>query len=116
MMYRLPPVPGEWIDRWCELSFEFEGRSLKGYAGDTIGSALAAAGEMTLGRSFKYHRPRGIFSFANHDANNLFQVGGIPNVRGDVTALAAGMQVLAVNTVGGVARDRARFLEWLAPF
>ena len=60
MMYRLPPVPGEWIDRWRELSFEFEGRSFKGFAGDTIGSALAAAGVMTLGRSFKYHRPRGI--------------------------------------------------------
>ncbi len=74
MMYRLPPVPGEWIDRSRELAFEFEGRSFKGFAGDTIGSALAAAGEMTLGRSFKYHRPRGILSFANHDANNLFQV------------------------------------------
>ena len=36
MMYRLPPVPGEWIDRSSELSFEFEGRSFKGYAGDTI--------------------------------------------------------------------------------
>ena len=36
MMYRLPPVPGEWIDRWRELAFEFEGRSFKGYAGDTI--------------------------------------------------------------------------------
>ena len=121
MMYRLPSVPGEWIDRRCELSFEFEGRSFKGYAGDTIGSALAAAGEMTLGRSFKYHRPRGIHSFANHDANNLFQVamlssGSAPNVRGDITPLVDGMQVTAVNTIGGLKRDRARFVEWLAPF
>jgi sarcosine oxidase, subunit alpha len=121
MMYRLPPAPGEWIDRSRELSFEFEGRAFKGYAGDTIGSALAAAGEMTLGRSFKYHRPRGIYSFANHDANNLFQVdmpssGSVPNVRGDVTPLEEGMRVTAVNTVGGLRRDRARFIEWLAPF
>jgi sarcosine oxidase subunit alpha len=116
MMYRLPAVAGEWIDRSRTLAFEFEGRSFQGFAGDTISSALAAAGEMTLGRSFKYHRPRGIHSFANHDANNLFQIGDVPNVRGDVTALAAGMDVAAVNTVGGVARDRARFLEWLAPF
>src|SRR6476619_4560954 len=120
MMYRLPAAAGEWIDRWCEFSFEFEGRSFKGYAGDTITSALAAAGEMTLGRSFKYHRPRGIHSFANHDANNLFQVimpsGSVPNVRGDVTPLVDGMRVTAVNTVGGLKRDRARFVEWLAPF
>ena len=121
MMYRLPPVAGEWIDRSRTLAFEFEGRAFHGFAGDTVSSALAAAGEMTLGRSFKYHRPRGIFSFANHDANNLFQVatlssGWVPNVRGDVTALAAGMNVAAVNTFGGLKRDRARFIEWLAPF
>jgi sarcosine oxidase subunit alpha len=116
MMYRLPAVAGEWIDRSHSRAFEFEGRAFQGFAGDTISSALAAAGEMTLGRSFKYHRPRGIFSFANHDANNLFQVGGVPNVRGDVTELVAGMQVTAVNTVGGLRRDRARFIEWLAPF
>ena len=116
MMYRLPAVAGEWIDRTRALAFEFEGRTFQGFTGDTISTALAAAGEMTLGRSFKYHRPRGIFSLANHDANNLFQVGGVPNVRGDVTELASGMQVTAVNTFGGLARDRARFLEWLAPF
>ena len=116
MMYRLPPVPGEWIDRARDLSFEFEGRMLRGLAGDCISSALAAAGEMTLGRSFKYHRRRGIFSLANHDANNLFQVDGVPNVRGDVTALIAGSRVLAVNTRGGLERDRTRFIELLAPF
>ena len=95
--------------------FTFEGRPFAGFAGDTITSALAAAGVMMLGRSFKYHRPRGIFSFANHDVNNMFQVDGVPNVRGDVAPLAAGMRVDAVNTFGGLARDRARFLDWLAP-
>jgi sarcosine oxidase subunit alpha len=116
MMYRLPAVAGEWIDRSRTLEFTFEGRAYQGFSGDTISTALAAAGEMTLGRSFKYHRPRGIFSLANHDANNLFQVGSTPNVRGDVTALAAGMQVTAVNTIGGLERDRGRFIQWLAPF
>jgi sarcosine oxidase subunit alpha len=115
-MYRLPKAPGEWIDRARELTFQFEGRAFKGFAGDTISTALAAAGEMTLGRSFKYHRRRGIFSLANHDANNLFQVEDTPNVRGDVTALADGLHVHAVNTRGGLERDRARFIEWLAPF
>jgi sarcosine oxidase subunit alpha len=116
MMHRLQPVAGEWVDRSREIAFEFEGRSCKGLAGDTISTALAAAGEMTLGRSFKYHRPRGIFSLANHDANNLFQVDGAPNVRGDVTPVREGMRVHAVNTFGGLAHDRARFVEWLAPF
>ncbi len=116
MMYRLPPIAGEWIDRATVLPFEFEGRPLQGFAGDSISSALAAAGEMTLGRSFKYHRRRGIFSLANHDTNNLFQVDGVPNVRGDVTPLAAANHVFAVNTRGGLARDRTRFMEWFAPF
>src|SRR5688572_26865349 len=116
MMYRLPAAPGEWLDRSRELSFEFEGQGCRGFAGDTLTSALAAAGVMTLGRSFKYHRPRGIFSLANHDANNLFEVDGVPNVRGDVAALVEGMRAQAVNTRGGVVRDRTRFIEWLAPF
>ncbi len=116
MMHRLPPVDGEWIDRSRRIDFEFEGRPFSGVAGDTFSSALAAAGQMTLGRGFKYHRARGIFSSANHDANNLFQVDGIPNVRGDVAPLVPGAKVSAVNTVGGLVSDRARILEWLAPF
>ena len=116
MMHRLPHIPGEWIDRSRMLDFTFEGRSFRGLAGDTPGSALAAAGEMRLARSFKYHRARGIHSFANHDANNLFDIDDVPNQRGDVLPLKAGMRIAAVNTRGGVASDRARFVEWLAPF
>ncbi len=118
-MRRLPPRPGEWIDRSRPLDFTFEGRRLQGYVGDTISSALAASGVRVVGRSFKYHRPRGLLSVADHDVNALFQVEHAgrsrPNVRGDVTPLAAGMRVHAVNTFGCVARDRARFLDWLAP-
>jgi sarcosine oxidase subunit alpha len=116
MMYRLPPVPGEWIDRARTRAFTFEGRRYEGFAGDTITSALAASGVMILGRSFKYHRPRGILSFANHDVNALFQMGGVPNVRGDVVALEQGMSIAAVNTFGGVMRDRARWMNSLSRF
>jgi sarcosine oxidase subunit alpha len=111
MMYRLGAHPEEWIDRAVELRFHFEGREYRGYAGDTISSALAAAGVPYFGRSFKYHRPRGILSFANHDANTLFQVDGEPNIRGDVTLLSDGMRVSAINTFGGLARDKARVLD-----
>jgi sarcosine oxidase subunit alpha len=116
MMHRVPALPGEWIDRTRPLAFTFEGRDYSGFAGDTITSALAANGVMVLGRSFKYHRPRGILSFANHDVNALFQVGGLPNVRGDVVALEAGMNITAVNTFGGLMRDRARWMDGLSRF
>ncbi len=114
MMYRLDPHPSEWIDRARAVSFLFEGRQYRGFDGDTISSALAAAGVTYQGRSFKYHRPRSILSFANHDSNTLFQVDGVPNVRGDVTLLREGMHVAAVNTFGGLARDRARILDRFA--
>src|SRR3974390_932420 len=60
VMYRVEPHAGEWLGRARPLRFRFEGHEYQGYAGDTISSALAAAGVPYLGRSFKYHRPRGI--------------------------------------------------------
>ena len=120
-MTRLPPQPGEWIDRKRVLDFTFEGRAYHGFVGDTLTSALAAAGVRVLGRSFKYHRPRGVLSLANHDVNALMQVaraGGHsePNVRADVAPLAGGEVVSAVNTFGGLGADRARFLDRLGAF
>ena len=76
MMYRVETHGDEWIDRSGVLRFTFEGREYQGYPGDTISSALAAAGVAFMARSFKYHRPRTILSFANHDSNTLFQVDG----------------------------------------
>jgi sarcosine oxidase subunit alpha len=113
-MYRLDAYAGEWLDRSAALRFSFEGREYQGYSGDTISSALAAAGVPYVARSFKYHRPRGILSFANHDSNTMFQVDGVPNVRGDVTLLREGMRVSAVNTFGGLWRDKARVLDRFA--
>jgi sarcosine oxidase subunit alpha len=115
MMYRLESPAGEWIDRSAPLRFTFEGREYQGYSGDTISSALAAAGVPFMARSFKYHRPRGILSFADHDSNTLFQVDGMPNVRGDVTWLRDGMRVTAINTFGGLRHDQARVLDRFAP-
>jgi sarcosine oxidase, subunit alpha len=114
MMHRLDAPAGEWLDRTALLRFTFEGREYQGYAGDTISSALAAAGVPYLARSFKYHRPRSILSFANHDSNTLFQVDGVPNVRGDVTLLRDGMRVSAINTFGGLTHDKARVLDRFA--
>ncbi|WP_298217728.1 2Fe-2S iron-sulfur cluster-binding protein [Halothiobacillus sp.] len=115
-MIRLPPVPGEWIDRSTVVPFTFEGKTYQGYAGDTISSALLGAGEKVLGRSFKYHRARGVLSLANHDVNAVCQWGDRPNVRADVTQLQANMNLTAVNTFGGLDSDKARILGTFARF
>ncbi|NJN86741.1 MAG: aminomethyltransferase, partial [Leptolyngbyaceae cyanobacterium SL_7_1] len=116
MSQRLPPIDGEWIDRTQPLRFTFEGTSYTGYVGDTIASALWATGERVLARSFKYHRPRGILSGANHDVNLLMQDGERLNLRADATALEAGMALTAVNTVGGVKGDRASSINLFSAF
>ncbi len=116
MSERLSPIAGEWIDRSQRISFTFEGDRVWGYAGDTITSALWAAGQRVLGRSFKYHRPRGILSLANHDINVLVQDGQKLNVRADVTPVEAGMLLSAINTDGGVRGDRRSILNAFAPF
>ena len=112
---RLPEVAGEWIDRRRPVMFSFEGEPYVGFAGDTVTSALWAAGVRVLGRSFKYHRPRGVLSMANHDVNAMMQDGTKLNLRADVTPLREGMKLVAVNTFGGLKKDRARFLDHLSP-
>jgi sarcosine oxidase subunit alpha len=116
MNYRLSPILGEWIDRTQTITFTFEGRTYSGYQGDTITSALYAAGQRILGRSFKYHRPRSVLSLANHDVNVLMQDGQRLNIRADVTPLEAGMNLTTVNTFGGVMGDRASVIDFFAAF
>jgi sarcosine oxidase, subunit alpha len=113
---RLPAMPDEWLDRSRAVRFRFEGRSFEGLTGDSISSALWAAGQRSLGRSFKYHRVRGILSAANHDVNVMLQDGQKLNTRGDVIAVREGMDLTAVNTFGGLAGDRARHLGMFARF
>lgn len=115
-MSRLPPPYGSLIDRDRPLAFRFEGESYQGLAGDTIASALAANDVRLLSRSFKYHRPRGIHSMANQDANALVQLAGEPNVPAELRALTEGMQVWGQNYVGSLARDGRRWLRYLSRF
>ena len=112
MTRRLSAQPGEWIDRTQSIEFRFEGEAFSGFAGDVITSALLANGVQVMGRSFKYHRPRGAYSLAGHDANALFTDGERTHLRGDCEPLVAGMDLRAVNTLGGLKRD---LLQWLEP-
>ncbi|MGH6930671.1 MAG: 2Fe-2S iron-sulfur cluster-binding protein, partial [Dongiaceae bacterium] len=67
--YRLPQ--GGRIDRSRPLRFTFNDRSYGGYGGDTLASALLANGVTLVGRSFKYHRPRGIMTAGAEEPNAL---------------------------------------------
>src|SRR5262249_20452947 len=116
MTSRLPPRDGEWIDRSRPVEFRFEGTAYQGYHGDVLTSALWAQAVRMLGRSFKYHRPRGITSFCGADANVLVEDGTHTNLRGDSLPIRLGLDVRAVNTAGGLPRDRLRFTEWFSAF
>jgi len=108
--------PSEWIDRSRTIEFRFEGHRYTAHPGDTVTSALLANGVTLLGRSFKYHRPRGAFSLANHDINALFSTADDTNIRGDVTPVEDGMALQAVNVRGGVERDKDRYLDRFGRF
>ena len=82
--HRLPE--GGRIDRGQLLAFTFNGRSYEGYTGDTLASALLANDVRLVGRSFKYHRPRGIFGHGGEEPNALVQVGTGARTRPNVLA------------------------------
>jgi NADPH-dependent 2,4-dienoyl-CoA reductase/sulfur reductase-like enzyme len=69
---RLPA--GGRIDRDRPVSFTFDGRAYSGFAGDTLASALLANGVRLFGRSFKYHRPRGLLAAGYEEPNALVTV------------------------------------------
>jgi len=116
MNQRLPPRQAEWIDRSQPVEFRFEGVVYEGYQGDVLTSALWANGQRLLGRSFKYHRPRGVYSLANSDVNVLVEDGTRTNIRGDLLLIQPGLDVRAVNTAGSLAGDRLRFIDWFSSF
>ena len=116
MSERLGPQPGERIDREQPVGFVFEGRRFQGYRGDTLSTALWASGVRVLGRSFKYHRPRGIFSLCGLDCNALAENRDSTNLRMDTTPIEPGLEVKAVNTWGGVQSDLYRFTELFSAF
>ena len=86
---------GRRLDRSRTLSFEFNGRPMQGVHGDTLASALLANGVQLVGRSFKLHRPRGIFSCGVEEPNALVDLGGgatrTPNMRATQVELYEGL-------------------------
>ena len=89
------------IDRSRPISFSFNGRRYLGYQGDTLASALVANGVRFIGRSFKYHRPRGIFGSGAEEPNALVQVGEgartVPNLKATQVELFEGLTARTIN-------------------
>jgi sarcosine oxidase subunit alpha len=107
--YRLPDPMGKRLDRSRRVGFEFNGRQFTGFAGDTLASALLANGVRLVGRSFKLHRPRGIFSCGIEEPTGLVDVGQgahrTPNVRATRLEIHAGLSAGSVNCWPGVGFD-----------
>ena len=107
-MSRLPPQPGERIDRERTVEFTFDGKPVTAFKGDTIGSALHASGRRTLSRSFKYHRPRGLLCCAGQCPNCLVEVDGWPGVRACTEPVRKGMKVAHMNASPSLSFDVMR--------
>ncbi len=86
------------IDRGKVVTFTYDGKPLKGFAGDTLASALLANGRTLTARSFKYHRPRGIVSAGVEEPNGLFTIGqNEPNIPATTVDLAEGLVAKSQN-------------------
>ena len=115
---RLETRPGEQIDRSEVVEFEFDGRPVRGFKGDTIASALFARGQRVFSRSFKYHRPRGLLCCSGNCPNCLVTVGDEPNVRSCTRPIEPGLQVQSQNAWPSLRFDILSVLDrmhWLMP-
>src|SRR6516162_6053756 len=97
------------VDRSRPLTFTFDGKRLKGLTGDTLASALLANGVHLVGRSFKYHRPRGILSAGSDEPNALMGIGRephfTPNLRATQVELHEGLAAKSQNRWPSLDRD-----------
>jgi len=115
--FRLPT--GGLIDRSATLRFRFDGRELAGHPGDTLASALLANGVGLTGRSFKYHRPRGILSAGAEEPNALVELRRgarrEPNSRATMVELFDGLQADSQNRWPSLGFDLMAVNGWLSP-
>ncbi|MFG1425846.1 sarcosine oxidase subunit alpha family protein [Roseixanthobacter glucoisosaccharinicivorans] len=111
---------GGLIDRAKPLSFTFDGKPYTGLAGDTLASALLANDVRLVGRSFKYHRPRGIYSAGSEEPNALVELRTgarrEPNTRATMAELYEGLEATSQNRWPSLAMDLLSANQWLSPF
>ncbi len=109
------------VDRSQRLRFCFDGKWYEGLAGDTLASALLANGVHLVGRSFKYHRPRGILASGAEEPNGLVTVSRdaaryTPNLRATQVELYDGLNAASQNRWPSLRRDAGRINDWLSRF
>jgi sarcosine oxidase subunit alpha len=108
------------LDRSKRLSFTFDGRACEGFAGDTVASALLANGIRIVARSFKYHRPRGVYSAGPEEPSAILDLRlgtrHDPNARATLEPLADGMELRSIHAQGTAEHDRLGFLDSLSRF
>ncbi|MER9076672.1 2Fe-2S iron-sulfur cluster-binding protein [Mesorhizobium sp. M0904] len=108
------------IDRSQPIEFTFDGRAMTGFRGDTLASALLANGVRLVGRSFKYHRPRGIYSAGPEEPNALVTLGTggrrEPNLPATMVELADGLVAESQNRWPSLKFDAQGINGLFAPF
>ena len=108
------------IDRERPLDFTWDGRQLSGFEGDTLASALLANGVRVVGRSFKYHRPRGLYGAWTEEPNAIVDIAWgdrhDPNARATLVPLQAGMAASGLNAWPNVRHDAYGVIDWFHRF
>ena len=110
----------QFVDETRKLSFVFNGKKLYGYKGDTLASALLSNDIHLVGRSFKYHRPRGIMTSGSEEPNAILQIGNDdaltdPNVRATEIELYDGLICNSQNCWPSVKFDIGGINNFLSP-
>ncbi|WP_117191715.1 sarcosine oxidase subunit alpha family protein [Rhizobium terrae] len=116
--YRL--ASGGAANRGRSLTFTFDGRTYKGFEGDTLASALLANDQMLMARSFKYHRPRGVVTAGSAEPNALMTIGAgarsEPNARATVVELYDRLVAVSQNRWPSLKHDFGALNNVLSPF
>ena len=113
-------IDGGLVDHARALNFSFDGERMSALAGDTLASALLANGKRLVARSFKYHRPRGIFTAGSEEPNALVHLRSgahtEPNTRATVVEMFDGLEANPQNFRGSLKNDFLAVNDFLAPF
>ena len=108
------------VDQSKTISFYFNQKKMNGFEGDTLASALLANNKIFVARSFKYHRPRGIFSSGTEEPNALVQLGEgenqEPNTKATSIELFDGLYATSQNHRGPLEFDFMAINDFLSPF
>lgn len=116
--YRLENT--ERLDRQSNINFTFDGKQYQGFKGDSLASALMSNGVSIVGRSFKYHRPRGLISAGVEEANGVVQLGRAPfeepNVKMTTVNIYEGLEAKSVNCWPNAEHDLLAIAGLAKPF